>query len=434
MLFYRSVFLLLFFCLLSCKVKASETKIQYPDNLLRQRAQVYQEDIGWNLNNAVLPRLTPNERAALGQLRLEVPIRGGLSGHYAARRGELGVIVMPAESLRFFSDLCSATAWLAAHDYSLSTITDYLGMLKYGNPADIGLSQMPLPLDALSIPEDELEEPEVENRRSACFSTGVVFILTHEIGHLVHGHRGYEEISRSEAQKNEAEADAFALEMFSRMGDLPLGALYYFTYVSYLEPHRGDFENTADWESHLSDTTHPISPERVKAIKAGLQQRASRFAAGQTQALALAEEIGVIADALTDTELHKLLRLQGETTQPNMLEPRKSDFWQVTPPSPPLPNVVFSGYYEGLVGSDTDEQVPIKLVLNRDGERVFGRYSFAGIGGVIEGRVQGEAMSYSWRQPGSSGKGQMNGDATTLRGSFESQNGGPVKFEIRRNQ
>lgn len=436
MLFYRSVFLALLFCLFGYKVKASESPIQYPESLLRQRAEIYQEDIAWNLNEIVLPRLKPNERVALGRVILEVPISGGgLLNYYAARRGDLGVIVMPAESLRFFSDLCTATAWLAANDHSLSTITDYLGMLKYRNSANPPLSQIPPPLDALFIPEDDLKNPQVENRRSACFSTGVVFILAHEVGHLVHGHTGYDGISRSEAQKNEAQADAFAIELFSRMkGDLPLGALYYFTYASYLDPHRGDFNNTADWESHLRETTHPISPERVKALEIGLQQRASRFGANRGNAIKLAEEIGVIADALTDTELQKLLRLQGETIRPRMLKPRKSDFWQVTPPPEVLPKVKFSGYYEGWIGSDADRGVLIKILLEREGEEVFGRYSYAGIGGVIKGRVQGEAISYSWREPGSSGTGQMNGDATTLHGSLKSRDGDLVEFEIERKQ
>lgn len=424
--------LLLFAGLCGLQAQAARPPIQYPWDLLNQRAKQYEEDIRWNLDNALLPRLKPAERTALGKVRLEVPIRGGLAGHHALRRGKLGVIVMPAESVRFFSDLCTATAWLAARGYSLSTITDYLGMLKYGDPTSLGLRGMPLPLDALLIPEAELSDSGVESRRSACFSTGVVFILAHEIGHLVLGHRGYDGISSIEAQANEAEADAFALELFSRMGDLPLGALYYFTYASHLETHRGDYGSNTAWRAHVRDTTHPISPERVEALKAGLTRRASRFAAGRAVALTLADEIGVIADALTDIELQQLIRLQGETTRPYMLAPRRADFWQVGPPAKQLPNIPFSGYYEGWLGSDSGERIPTQVVMHRDGNRVSGRYSYAGIGGGFTGLIKGQTMSYRWRQPGGSGKSQMSGNANSLRGSFEARDGSRGIFEIRR--
>ena len=108
---------------------AASTPIHYPTALLKQRQPIYQEGIGWNLNNAVLLRLHPDEKAKLGRVRLKMPLRGGLFGFKAYRDQQGGVIEMPVESLRFFSDLCTSTAWLAANGYSLSTIADYLGML-----------------------------------------------------------------------------------------------------------------------------------------------------------------------------------------------------------------------------------------------------------------------------------------------------------------
>lgn len=406
--------------------------VVYSQALLESRAPVYQHDIRVNLDAALLDFLTPEEAIRLGEVRLEVPVRGGLAGHRAERRGRLGVVVMPAESLRFFSDLCTASAWLAARGYSLSTIADYLNMLKYGDPASLGRTSMPLPLEALQVPEGELDEPGVENRRSACFSTGVVFILAHELGHLILGHQGYEGVSPRETQANEAAADAFAVELMSRAGDLPLGALYYFTYMSYLERHRGDFVNDAAWQDHLRRATHPISPDRVEALAASLRKHARRFAAGPAAAYSLAEQIAPIADALTDTDIQQLRRLQGLSVRPFMLAPRRGDVWMVESPDPPLPRQSFSGHFTGWIGPSEAGSVPTALLLMRDGDRVTGRYSYAGIGGSLSGRIEDGVLRYRFSEPGAEGRGEMRSQdqGDRLAGGYRTEQGGRGLFEV----
>jgi len=390
----------------------------------RARASVYQEDIGWNLEHALLDYLTPSERAAIGPVSLEIPLRGGLAGHRALRRNGLAVVEMPAESLRFFSDLCTATAWLAARGYSLSTLTDYLNLLKYGDPSAFGRRQMPLPLVALQIPEDQLDEPGVESRRSACFSTGVVFILAHELGHLALRHQGYGGIGRAEAQANEAAADAFAVELMSRSGDLPLGALYYFTAMSYLEPHRGDFDSDAAWQAHVSERTHPVSPERIQSLAESLLRRRQRFAAGAAATAQLADELRPVAAALIDTDLQQLRRLQGESVRPSMLAPRRSDTWIVEPPDDPLPARPFSGYFKGWLGPSAEDGVEAAVILYRDGNRVRGRYSYAGIGGSLGGRIDGSRLGYRFSEPGASGTGELRAIGNdVLEGRFRTAGG-----------
>jgi len=412
----------------------AEPSVAYPQALLEARAPGYQREIRVNLDAALLDFLTPEEAVRLGEVRLEVPVRGGLAGHRAERRGRLGVVVMPAESLRFFSDLCTATAWLAARGYSLSTVADYLNMLKYGDAALLGRETMPLPLDALQIPEQQLNDAAVESRRSACFSTGVVFILAHELGHLILGHQGYDGVSRSETQANEAAADAFAVELMSRAGDLPLGALYYFTYMSYLERHRGDFASDAAWEAHLRQATHPISPARVEALAESLRRHARRFAAGSAAANALADEIAPIAGALTDTDIQQLRRLQGLSVRPFMLAPRRAHVWMVEAPQPPLPERSFSGHFTGWIGASQAESVPAALVLMRDGGRVTGRYSYAGIGGSLSGRIDEGVLRYRFSEEGAEGRGEMRGldGDDRLSGRYATENGTRGLFEVQR--
>jgi hypothetical protein len=417
---------------LTAVASAAPVPIHYPNSLLDQRRPHYQEDIGWNLNNAVLSRLTPREKAKLGPLRLEIPLRGGLFGFLSYRDNETGVIVMPAESLRFFSDLCIAAAWLAAKGYSLSTIADYLGMLKYGSASALGLDVMPLPLAALGIPEGGLEEAGVESRRSACFSTGLVFILNHELGHLVYGHQGYENVSPERAQAAEAAADRFSLEVMSRMGDLPLGALYWFFFTSHYQPHRGDFANPDEWHRYVASGTHPLSSARLTALASGLERYANRFAAGEQSVLALAPQIRSIGKTLADEEMQIFQRVHGVNMRPDMLAPRTSDYWEVEPPAKPLEKRPFNGYYVGTIGRDK-ETVPVKLLLYRRDDRVFGRYSYAGIGGNLRGKVEKGVLQYDYYESGGRGQGRLQITAAgAVQGTWSDSRGRRGTVQVRR--
>lgn len=409
--------------------------IDFSLRLLQQRQPVYREDIGYNYRQVVLPRLSPAERALLGGAELRFPLRSAdsaLFGYHSAYTHNGKEIVMPVESLRFFSDLCSATAWLAAHDYSLASVYDYLNMLKYGDPQQLGLQRWPPPLQALQVPESGLDDPGVESRRSACFSTGVVFVLAHEIAHLLLEHRGYGGISRARAQANESDADRFAVEIMSRLGDLPLGALYFFTYAAYHEPHRGDFADDQAWQAHVAGGTHPLSAQRIDAMADHLERHANRFTAGPADTLWLAQQFRLIAATLLDPGIQQLLRLQGRSVRPYMLAPRRSDLWQVQPPPEPLPRQPFSGYYSGWIGGDT-ERIDTALVLFRDRDRVHGRYSYAGISGSLDGRINADGnLEYRFAEPGSSGSGRLLANGDRIDGAWRSRSGLTGKASLQR--
>jgi hypothetical protein len=410
-------------------------EIDYPERLLQQRQAIYDEDVGYNYRKVVLPRLTPSEKARLAGARLRYPLRSGgspLFGYYSAYTGGGKEIVLPVESLRFFSDLCSATAWLSAKGYSLGSVYDYLNMLKYGDPQEAGLPRWPAPLQALKIPEKDLQDAGVESRRSACFSTGVVFILAHEIAHLALDHRGYDGISRAEAQANESDADRLAVDIMSRLGDLPLGALYFFTYAAYHEPHRGDFASDAAWAKHVKGGTHPLSAQRIADMADHLERRANRFAIGRDQTLWLAQQFRLIAGTLLDPGIQSLQRLQGRSVRPWMLAPRHSDLWQVRPPPEPLPNIPFSGYYTGLIGTG-GEQIDTAVLLFRRGDQVHGRYSYAGITGTLKGKIKDDgSLDYRYQEPGASGQGRLLADNAQLNGRWRNAAGENGKIAVTR--
>ncbi|MDZ7754076.1 MAG: hypothetical protein U5S82_21155 [Gammaproteobacteria bacterium] len=396
--------------LLGLCIATAAAQVRYSDAELSERLPNYRDDLGVNYREVMLPRITPRERAALENARIQFPLRmegDGLFGYYSAYGTDGPKIVMPVSSLRFLSDLCVATAWLWANGYSQSTLHDYLGMLKYRRPQDLGLIAMPQPLPALGVPDNATDEPAVERVRSQCFSTAVVFVLAHEMGHLILGHRGYEGVTPEQAQANEAAADDFALDLMSRLGDLPFGVLFFFTYAAYIEPHRGDFGGDDAWRTHVAGKTHPLSAGRILALADGIEQRAGRFAAGTMQARSLAADLRVVGETLADPDIQQLLRLQGQSVRPYMLASRKGDVWEVSPPPEPLPDGPFSGFFTGWMGSGPEDGIEVSLVLFRQGDRVHGRYSYAGIAGTVRGRVENGVLDYEFVEPGSSGIGRL---------------------------
>ena len=89
--------------------------------------------------------------------------------------------MLPALSLKFLDDLCTAYAWLQIKGYSLETVSEYTAILKYGRPPPGGFppharnvhdrqqdtparrraddrDRYCRPLKALHIPENALDE------------------------------------------------------------------------------------------------------------------------------------------------------------------------------------------------------------------------------------------------------------------------------------
>ena len=118
-----------------------------------------------NLKNVIFPRLSAEESQRLAGVRIDVPLRVTDQEPFAYyTTGTPWVVTMSAASLKFFDDFCVAIAWLQTNGYDIETASDYVSMLKYRTPAAIG-GRYPMPLDALQIPGDALDNPRVERHR-----------------------------------------------------------------------------------------------------------------------------------------------------------------------------------------------------------------------------------------------------------------------------
>jgi len=200
---------------------------------------------------------------------------------YSGRTAGGPFVALPLLSLKFVEDLCTAYAWLQVRGYSHETIDEYMTMLEYKPASDFPGGRYPAPLAALRIPADAWSDRGVNDLSLRLRNSAYAFILAHELGHLVLGHRGYAGISMAEARQHEAAADDFALDVLARTSTIPMGAILFFQAQVYMMPNPGQFKaagkSAQDWENAVrKEMTHPLTADRLRAIALGLDRAARR--------------------------------------------------------------------------------------------------------------------------------------------------------------
>ncbi|QPH53758.1 hypothetical protein [Pontivivens ytuae] len=237
---------------------------------------VFDEDILGNLPREMRPR-------AAG-VTLDFPLEGPSPlSFYAAPATQ--TISMPLTSIRFFDDVATLFAWFEARGCEPGFIQSYLwGLLREGRP-------YPAPLEAFAIDrETALADPFAGDVSGKILSSGIQFILAHELGHLLLDHEAGMEGAASQAQ--EREADAFALDHFARLGGAPMGVFWYYM--------------AAWWQDPVTEgraaSTHPVSPERIDALAWRLGKSPMDFAHGEAdpaREAAFVREIAGMLDELS---------------------------------------------------------------------------------------------------------------------------------------
>jgi hypothetical protein len=253
----------------------------------------------------------------------------------------------------------------------------------------------------------------------------MVFLVLHELGHVLHRHAGYDAISAAKAQANEQDADRFALTVMRRIGVAPFGMVFWFQTGAYLSPNRGDF---ADDEAHaqwLRQTTHPVTEDRLRAIAAELRHAPEDFAlefadqeSGRLAILSTADEIDLVADIMADPEIQQLLARRGRLTEPSALAPRRiGETLGATPIT--ATGEPFDGVYDGEV-SDASGAAAIRTLLHRQGDQVSGQYSYGGGQGQLHGVIDGDVLLFSWQEGSAMGRGRLVSapDGTSFSGSW----------------
>ncbi len=278
---------------------------------------------------AYKPNLLPEEQRALSGVSFDTPLSGDpVLGYYSNHKTR--VVTLPAISLLFFEDLCTAYAWLWVNGYRLETVEEYVTMLKYKDKQAFG-GRYPPPLKALQIPDNALVDPKVNDLSLRLRNTAYAFIMGHELGHIRFQHPFYHEVPIDVSQANEEQADQFGLELMRRVAEIPMGAMLFLQSGIYYFENRADFDSDKQWQDYLAKVgTHPITAHRLRALADRVNSLAPDFARGQPNRATAMETVHFIgsrfsefAKFLDDPLLQRVMRAKAERSKPSSLAPRR---------------------------------------------------------------------------------------------------------------
>jgi hypothetical protein len=292
----------------------------------------YEPSLRWNLDRVVVGTLTPEEDRAVAGVSLRLPIRHEDDPFAYFVSGAPPAITVSVSSIKFLDDVSTALAWLHRHGCSTEPIAWYASVLKYRQPGEFPDRRYPLPLAALGIPENALADAAVDQSAQKLLKTAVLFMLAHEIGHILHRHsRSGHAISGADWQAHELAADRFAIRVFRQSGTLPIGILPFFLTAAHLVPHRADFASEELWTDYLeARVAHPFTSHRLRSLAEELRRAPEEFAKHESnrgratqRVQSVADQIDGIAPLLEDPERQRRAAGIGRAIPISELRPRK---------------------------------------------------------------------------------------------------------------
>ncbi|MBU1053126.1 MAG: M48 family metalloprotease [Proteobacteria bacterium] len=442
----RNRFLFIILLILACGVlplHASYLEKFYPESTLQYWQSRYPKNVRWNFEHLLMKNLTPKERQSIGSFDLQFPlIASGQKSpiNFYATNQPRGII-LPILSIKLLDDVAIASAWLLFNSYSQDTIYNYMSMMKYKNPQTFPGKKFPPPLEALQIPNDALNDERVDSLSQKILKSAIIFIMAHELGHLYYHHPGYD-IPLDQARQNELQADNFAMELMRRIGVAPIGITQFFMATLFLSKHRGDFTSDAQWENYLrTQSTHPLSPERIRALSLKLRTHTTDFARTEpdirkavVQINYMANQLDAIADILANHDTQKSIAHIGITMELEYLTPRPEG--SIVPQlkslksESPTTGQAFSGQYKGEFTIGNNAGVEISMRFERSGQKVTGTYTYGLGAGKIKGIVENNLLNFQWQEGDSYGQGlfKTSKDGDQFNGTWgynqSSNNGG----------
>jgi hypothetical protein len=282
----------------------------YSEDYLATWKPEYQRPLEEDYRQVVMPRLTPAERARLGEAQIEFPLFGKTTDafeFYSLPAARPPRIVLPVSSLRFFGDVCLTEEWsMQQGRREPDPVMGYISRTKYGRAPRRNGKTLSL-REAVGVPATAGDNPKIAELSSKCVSSGLLFILLHEMGHIEARER------RLPSQQEEMAADGFALEIFRRLGTPPTGAVLFFSAYSYAASNRWDFPSEQEYLKSLQQSTHPVTSERLRAISRELADHAIDFKdpnpqRGQELARYASAEIRKVADFLDNPAVQRAMR------------------------------------------------------------------------------------------------------------------------------
>ena len=390
----------------------------YPEKKLQADSARWSEQIQAEYRDTIQPQFTEEERNALGAVKIEFPLVGRNGDPFSFYTDNNGTIYLPALSLRFFADLCAANAWLNAHGYDGTTVPDYVGVLFREAKASPG-APLPPVFRTLGVPDNAREESAVSNRADLNFGNTVVFLLAHELGHALKKHRT-DLRDPVERRKQEIEADAFAIEIMRRIGQVPRGIEFWFNLENVRQIAPTKTPTQTEWQKHLATLDHPVTPERLEAIAVAIEKAPDSFARNQTDQARWTQVSKMMAESfrrlapLTNPVGRRIEYERRDGLHSEDLKPRK--------PMLTLPGSEHEREFNGLFAvqrtAADGSQDRMDLLLLRFKDDVNGGYSNGKVDGFIEGDIHDGALHFTWREGNTSGHGVAQAEGEILRGTW----------------
>jgi hypothetical protein len=282
----------------------------YPESELVSDKTRYERRIDEMFQNGLWEFMNSAEKQALYGVRIEHPLRGE-NPLDAYSNSKDRVVVLPVLSLKFIEDLSAAYAWRHVNRYSLEPIDEYLAMLKYRRPDKFPNARVPDPLTALGVPPRIWEQDKRVNELSLKFrNTAWAFILAHELGHLRFRHPGNRSVDPSVSQRNETEADKFAVDLLSRSDTIPMGMILWFQASIDYFPNRSDFRTETEYREWMQrEATHPMNPARLQQLAVALNRAAdANLSRDFVEAMRfIATKLVAIGDILAEPDMQRLI-------------------------------------------------------------------------------------------------------------------------------
>jgi hypothetical protein len=392
----------------------------YPQAKLQADAARWSEQIQAEYRDTILPQLTDEERSAIGAVKIEVPLAGPNGDPFSFYTDNKGTIHLPALSLRFFSDLCVANAWLNAHGYDGTTVRDYVGLL-FREATASPRAPLPAVFRTLGVPDNAREESTVANRADRNFGNTIVFLLAHELGHALKKHHT-DLRDPVEQRKQEIEADAFAIEIMRRIGQLPTGIEFWFDveHSGHVAPVK--FDTEAAWQKYLTGLDHPVTTGRLEALAAAIEKAPDSFARNQTNQALWTERSKMLAQYFrlsaprwtTNPIAHTADYERVDGLHLSDLKPRNAAF--TIPGTANEPE--FNGLFAVRRTAADRGQDKVDLLLLRMGKDVTGGYSNGKVDGFVEGDIRDGVLHFTWREHSARGRGVARTQGETIRATW----------------
>jgi hypothetical protein len=414
-------------------VQAGKLDDLYDDRELADLQASYQR--GWknNFDNVLSKAFSAEERSRFAnvQFRMERRIADREPVGFLAGGNQ---VLASAASLKFFEDVMLAYTWLDLTGRNTQSVTDYLMMLRYW---DARRGRPPKPLDTMCIPATSTMDAKITEQATRVFDVAMVFVLLHEYGHILHRHPGNAGVPPAISRTNEAQADGFALDVFTRLREPPIGVALLFFIFSHLHESRIDFRSDEAYQATLAARTHPVSPERLQAFARNVSAQAETYGrfflrGAQVSAMSLSVQVTQLAYMLGDPDIQRLAARIGQTVRPVDLAPRPKGRHLSAPCNSRTPSgQSFDGtlrgkFYAGRTDFDAD------VVLERNGENVAGTFSYGAGYGRMDGRASPNRLLYRWILGADKGAGVMTLQGGEYRGTWgtgDSETGGG-RFEL----